>query len=238
MLAEPLGLNGREPSAATGDAVAAASGETAGSFENPLLDRLERASAAVVRGEKASLSGARGSGVIVGTGGTILTAGHVAVDKDGNPLSDLWILRNVPGRGSRFFKVVVRQVFGYGDNGRDLALLAVADGQEAEEPFLGLEIGHEPSTGAEVVASGFPLVFDRVYRWPLMRWGRVATSRFFYREAKVLVLDMTSIAGFSGAPVVDAQTGKLVAIIKGKATGNPQSDFCLATTVLRKDIEP
>lgn len=234
LLLGPAPLTGREPMTerpGTGDH------QEVEGVPAALIERIERATAVLVRGAEPTLDGARGTAVFVG-GARLLTAGHAAVDAEGAPLGDLWVLRNVPDRGSRFFKVEVERVFGDGENGRDLALLRVADGSTPEVPFPRLRIGGEPGTGARVITAGFPLVFDRVYRWPLLRFGWVASNRYHLRESKVIVLDLTSVGGFSGAPVVDRATGRLVAILKGKATGNPASDFCLATTVTAEDIKP
>ena len=83
---------------------------------------------------------------------------------------------------------------------------------------------------------GYPLVFDKVYRWPLFRFGRISSVKYFLRDSKVLVLDLTSASGFSGAPVIRRSDGKVLGVQKGGATGNKQADFSLATVITVADL--
>lgn len=205
---------------------------------SPTIQQLKAATAVLIHGSTPSLKGARGTACFLHEKGLLFTAAHGVLDKDGIPMKDLWILRNVAGLGGRFFKVSVLLTFGNGKEGRDLAILRIDPGQKPPQvPFPALPIGPQPVTGESVTIAGFPLVFDQVYRNPLFRKGWVSSTRFHLRDSKVLVLDVTSVGGFSGAPVVHSQTGDLMAIIKGQATGNPAGDFSLATTVYSEDLE-
>jgi len=203
----------------------------------PLFQKLEAVTCALVSGAEPTLENARATAFFIHEEGWLFTAGHAVIDAEARPLPNLWVLRNVEGTGSRYFRVEVAHLFGYGDTGRDLALLRIAEGQpDPVHPFPALEWGETAQAGDAILFAGFPLVFDQVYRWPLLRRGWVATTRYDYRQAEVLVLDAISAGGFSGAPVVD-ERGRLLAVLKGKATGNPDAGFCLATIVRKSDLE-
>lgn len=182
---------------------------------------------------KPDLGHVRGTAFLVGPRGLLATAAHVVLDENRRPIENLFILRPTPPTTTVSRVRVVRD-FG---PVRDLALLQM--NRKTEDPDLPFfEIGEGPRTGDEVFLAGFPLVFDKVYRWPLFRFGRISSVRYFLRESKVLVLDLTSAGGFSGAPVIRLSDGSVLAVQKGGATGNAQAGFSLATELNTKDLAP
>ncbi len=173
----------------------------------------------------------RGTAFLVGPRGLLVTAAHAVVGKDGEVLTDLFILRPTPPTTTASPVKVVRQF----PKGRDLALLQMdRKPKDPDLPFF--QVGADVRTGQNIVMAGYPLVFDRVYRWPLFRFGRVSSVRYFLRENKVLVLDLVSASGFSGAPVIRVSDGAVVGVQKGGATGNPDAGFSVATEISPEDL--
>jgi hypothetical protein len=185
---------------------------------------------AVAQG-KPEFGSVRGTAFLVGPRGLLATAAHVVTDPDGLPLENLFVLRPTPPNITASPAKVVRVFPG----GRDLALLQVArQPGDPDLPFF--EIGENAATGEDILMAGYPLVFDRVYRWPLFRFGRISSTRYFLRQSKVLVLDMVSADGFSGAPVVRVSDGRVIGVQKGGATGNAHAGFSVATEISPVDL--
>jgi S1-C subfamily serine protease len=183
---------------------------------------------------KPDLAHVRGSAFLIGPRGLLATADHVLGDLTGAELDEIFVLRPTPPTVTAS-KVTVVKRFKTGDSTRDLALLQIhRQPTDPDLPFF--EIADQPQVGEDVFLLGYPLVFDRVYRWPLFRFGRISSVKYFLKDSKVLVLDLTSASGFSGAPVVRRSDGKVLAVQKGGATGNKQADFSLATVLTAADL--
>ena len=183
---------------------------------------------------KPEFSNVRGSAFLIGPRGLLVTADHVIGDLTGDALNEIYILRPTPPTITKSKATLVKR-FKTGESTRDLAFLQIP--REAADPDLPFfEIAEKPQVGEDVFLLGFPLVFDKVYRWPLFRFGRISSVKYFLRDSKVLVLDLTSAAGFSGSPVVRQSDGKVLAVQKGGATGNKQADFSLATVLTADDL--
>ncbi len=183
---------------------------------------------------KPDLAHVRGSAFMIGPRGLLATADHVIGDLTGDGLNEVYVLRPTPPTLTASKATVVKR-FKSADSTRDLAFLQIArQAADADLPFF--EIGDKPQVGEEVFLLGYPLVFDRVYRWPLFRFGRVSSVKYFLKDSKVLVLDLTSVSGFSGAPLVRRSDGKVLGVQKGGATGNKQADFSLATVLTPADL--
>ena len=74
--------------------------------------------------------------------------------------------------------------------------------------------------GAEVLIAGFPsLEGGLTTRTPVYRRGIVASGEFGVRAGDAMVpmylLDLTGIPGFSGSPVVLADSGQVIAVVHG-----------------------
>lgn len=180
---------------------------------------------------KPDLAHVRGTAFLVGPRGLLATAEHVVLNEKREVIPDLFILRPTPPDTTASRVKVVKRF----ENGRDLALLQIA--RKPEDPDLPFfEIGETPRTGQEIFVAGYPLVFDKVYRWPLFRFGRIGSVRYFLRQSKVLVLDMISADGFSGSPVIRAADGKVLGVLKGGATGNAHAGFSIATELVVSDL--
>ncbi len=178
----------------------------------------------------------RGTAFLVGPRGLLATAQHVVVNDKGEPLPNLFILRPTPPNITASPAVVSRLVAREEKSTRDIAFLQVKR-SESDPDLPYFEIGADPGVGEQILTSGYPLVFDRVYRWPLFRFGRVSSTRYFLRDSKVLVLDMVSAGGFSGAPVIRMSDGRVLGVQKGGATGNPNAGFSIATEIRSKDVD-
>jgi hypothetical protein len=173
----------------------------------------------------------RGTAFLVGPRGLLATAEHVILDSKKQVIEDLFILRPTPPDTTASRVKVVKRF----ENGRDLALLQM--NRKPEDPDLPyFEIGDAPKTGSEIFMAGYPLVFDKVYRWPLFRFGRIGSVRYYLRQSKVLVLDMVSADGFSGSPVIRSSDGKVLGVQKGGATGNAYAGFSVATELSADDL--
>lgn len=176
-----------------------------------------------------------GTAFFISESGLMMTTGHSIQRNEAGEIRPLFVLVNSETNGAVFRPVQVVKVFGDGKEGRDLALLQI-ERKSPEEKFPYLELGEPVLTNEEIVVVGYPLVFDRVYRWPLFRWGRVASDRYHLRESKVYVLDMTSAPGFSGSPILRTDNGKVVAILKGRVVGNEKANFSTATELTEADF--
>ena len=189
--------------------------------------------AAVALG-KPDLSHVRGSAFLVGPKGLMVTADHVLGELTGDASNEIYVLRPTSPNLTICKASVVKRLK-TADSTRDLAFLQMARETDAPDlPFF--EIAENPQVGEEVFLLGYPLVFDRVYRWPLFRFGRVSSVKYFLKDSKVLVLDLTSANGFSGAPVVRRSDGKVLAVQKGGATGNKEANFSLGTVITLADL--
>jgi len=180
---------------------------------------------------KPDLAHVRGTAFLVGPRGLLATAGHVALNEKQEEIPDLFILRPTPPNTTASRVKVVKRF----ENGRDLVLLQM--NRKPDDPDLPhFEIGEAPKTGQEIFVAGYPLVFDKVYRWPLFRFGRIGSVRYFLRQSKVLVLDMISADGFSGSPLIRFADGKVLGVLKGGATGNAYAGFSVATELAASDL--
>ncbi len=183
---------------------------------------------------KPDLAHVRGTAFLVGPRGLLATADHLVDGLSDDDLKQLFILRPTPPTVTASKATLVKR-FKTGDSTRDLAFLQI--NRKPEDPDLPFfELAGEPQVGEEVFLLGYPLVFDKVYRWPLFRFGRISSVKYFLRDSKVLVLDLTSASGFSGAPVIRRSDGKVLGVQKGGATGNKQADFSLATVINTADL--
>lgn len=183
---------------------------------------------------KPDLAHVRGTAFLIGPRGLLATADHLVDSLSDEDLQQLFVLRPTPPTVTASKATLVKR-FKAGESTRDIAFLQIH--RKPEDPDLPFfELAGQAEVGEEVFLVGYPLVFDKVYRWPLFRFGRISSVKYFLRDSKVLVLDLTSASGFSGSPVIRKSDGKVLGVQKGGATGNKQADFSLATVLTTADL--
>ncbi len=194
-------------------------------------DRLEKAVVAICAGAP-KLERIQGSGFIASPDGLVVTAEHVITDKQGVAFERLFALRpHFPDVEIHELAIVSRHK---DRDGRDIAVLAIRD---APSEFESLPLGGKARAGQSVLVSGFPRIFDKIYAWPIVRTGAVASTRYVINGVSMLVLDLAATQGFSGAPVVDAAGGKVIGIINGRPEEDTDGVFSVATAVTEADLE-
>ena len=207
-------------------------------FPQEIIDQktsdLESAIVAICH-SKPDIKTIQGTGVIVTSSGIVVTADHVITDKEGNVFNYLFALRpNYPKVEP--FKLTVVKRFREGLKGRDIAILKIVSDQTSLDlPYI--PVGEKPEAGDSILIFGFPLVFHKVYMWPLFRSGIIASTRYAFEDSSLLVLDLGSVEGYSGSPVLSLKTLKVVGIFKGHSKDRPETDFSVATLLENNDIQ-
>lgn len=180
-----------------------------------------------------------GTGFLVSDDGLVVTAGHVALDKDNNPEKNLWSRRRIAEAQREDTKVVIVKVPGPTGNGRDIALLRMDPKPKTPLPYLRRR--PPPRAGAEVLIAGFPLVFDKPYDRLLLRRGIVASTDFSAAGGSILVPDLDAVEGFSGGPVVDVSPSSsfgVVGVVRGDAKPHPETHSGVAEILRDSDLIP
>ena len=176
-----------------------------------------------------------GTGFIVASKGIIVTADHVITDKEGRVFNRLFALRPDYPEVEPLQLAVVKR-FRKGLKGRDIAILKiVSDSSRSNLPYI--PVGEKPAIGDRVLIVGFPLVFNKVYSWPLFRSGIVASTRYNVDNSSILLLDLPPVNGYSGSPVISLKTLKVVGIYKGHSKDHPQANFSVATILEKCDVQ-
>jgi len=166
----------------------------------------------------------------------VVTADHVITDETsgGKPYPKLFAQR-FTGTSFETSELVVVKRMREGNTGRDIAVLQM----RAPPPNLPyLRIAEQVTLGGDVLIAGFPLVFDKPYPHPLIRHGVIASTRYRYEGAAVLVLDLTSVSGYSGSPVVRLPEGDVVGVFRGSSADHPDADFSVAFVLTSDDLRP
>lgn len=185
---------------------------------------------------KPQIANAVGTGFIADPAGSVITADHVIFDEEAEkPYERLYAIR-FTGEKHRYFRLIVAHRYRDGTKGCDLALLRPASPPDFDLPHL--DVGQAPAIGGEVLIAGFPLIFDKVYLHPLIRRGAVASTRYSYQGHSVLILDLPSVPGFSGSPVVNLTTGKVSAVLRGPPKKRRNTGFSVATLIDDVDLRP
>jgi S1-C subfamily serine protease len=204
-------------------------------LEDKGTSKLEEAVLAICH-SKPSLKNIAGTGFIATPTGLIITADHVITDSKGQVFKKLFALRPKHPEVEPFVLKVLKR-FRKGLKGRDIAILKiVSDPLVSNFPYI--PIGGKVEAGDPILIVGFPLVFEKVNIWPFFRTGIVASTRYKYEESAVLILDLGSIPGYSGSPVISMKTQEAVGVFKGHPEERPQTDFAIATTVNQNDVQP
>jgi S1-C subfamily serine protease len=194
-------------------------------------DALERAVVAICAGAPV-LERIQGSGFIATPDGLVVTAEHVITNKEGRPFRRLFALRPAYPE-VEIHELVILSRHKAAD-GRDIAILAM---RESPTGLQSLPLGSNAQAGESVLVSGFPRIFDKIYAWPIVRGGAVASTRFVVNGVAMLVLDLAATQGFSGAPVVEAAGGTVIGIVNGRPEEGTDREFSVATPVRQADLD-
>jgi S1-C subfamily serine protease len=197
---------------------------------------IERSVVAIC-GYRAEPQQIRGSGFFVASDGTIVTADHVIVDRKQNrvidPLYCIW-----PDHPQTLiFPLRVVRRFTEERDGKDVAILRIAsEGVSGRFPFL--RISEACEIGDRILIAGFPDAFGKGKFWPLFRQGMVASTRYGLENssARAAILDLRSVPGFSGSPVIDLRHGAVIGVFTGSPRFAPDSDFSVATLLQTADL--
>lgn len=177
-----------------------------------------------------------GTGFIATKSGLVVTADHVIFDEQKNRVYKNLFCSWPTYPEPIWFRLSITKRFKQGAKGRDIALLQIIpDSRVKSYPFL--EIGDEFEIGDPVLVIGFPLVFERIYHWPLFRRGIIASTRYKYQDSRVIVLDLPAVDGYSGSPVINLRNKKVVGIIKGGSAQRNGADFSVAVVIEKTDLK-
>jgi len=176
-----------------------------------------------------------GTGFVVSTNGLVVTADHIVLnEKTGTLQEPIFAIWNL-GMELRTVRMKVSHRFKQGTSGRDLAILEPVTPSRIGSSHL--DIGSTAIVGDGVIIAGYPLVWDRVKPYPLLRRGSIASTKYDSDGDRVLVLDLPSLKGYSGSPVVDANTGLVVGVLS-RAPKRPETGFSLAYVITSADLRP
>ena len=177
-----------------------------------------------------------GTGFIATKHGLVVTADHVIFNEQKNRVYKNLFCSWPTYPEPLWFRLSITQRFKQGAKGRDIALLQIMpDSRVKSYPFL--EIGDEFEIGDPVLITGFPLVFEKIYHWPLFRRGIIASTRYKYQDSRVIVLDLPAVDGYSGSPVFNLRTKKVVGILKGGSAQRKGTDFSVAIVIEKTDLK-
>lgn len=208
----------------------AAAGETAVST----LSEIERTIVAICHTEP-SLTNLTGTGFIASSEGLIITADHVIHNRRGELYDRIFCIKpEYPGYQKYELNLVKR--LRYRQRGKDIAILKIKTEENTKSlPFL--SVGETAEIGQSVLVAGFPYAFKAIYVWPLFRKGTVSSIRYKYENAAIIILDLKSLEGYSGAPIIALENMKVIGIMKGKNIMSPLGDFSVATPIDPTDIK-
>jgi S1-C subfamily serine protease len=177
-----------------------------------------------------------GTGFIVTKHGLVVTADHVIFNEQKNRVYKNLFCSWPTYPEPLWFRLSITKRFKQGAKGRDIALLQILpDSRVKSYPFL--EIGDEFEIGDPVLITGFPLVFEKIYHWPLFRRGIIASTRYKYQDSRVIVLDLPAVDGYSGSPVFNLKNKKVVGIIKGGSAQRKGTGFSVAIVIEKTDLK-
>lgn len=176
-----------------------------------------------------------GTGFIYNSSGLVITADHVITDDKGNIHNKLMCIRPMYPN-VEYYDLKILKRFREGLKGRDIALLQmnINDTLSNVNKF---SISDTAKINEEVLIVGFPLIFDKVYIWPILRKGIVSSTRYNYQNSKILLLDLASVSGFSGSPIISLNSRTIIGVLAGKSKMNPTSDFSVGTKLFKMDID-
>jgi S1-C subfamily serine protease len=180
-----------------------------------------------------------GTGFLVDRKCVVATAKHILQDVNRDNL--VVRLRN-PSNRERVLTLPVTPLFE--DPSKDLAFLRVAalpgSGRcplaEVRPIALAASPDRDRLTGAPVLLAGFPVLEGEQPRdVAILRHGYVASAELEWEGRSMLLLDLTGVPGFSGAPVVQRSTGEVIGVVFGPGRTQRQYDLNWATPISRDD---
>ena len=182
----------------------------------------------------------RGSGFLVDARCTVVTARHVVEDAQAERLMVGLPVAGEPGRTRTY---PARPIHLH--DSLDLAFLRITgipgeDGcASAGLPQLSLAEGIGADlAGEEVVLAGFPMLEGNVPRSvPILRFGHLASAELQARGESMLLLDLSSTPGFSGAPVILRRSGEVIGVVFGPGRTGRQYGFNWATPITKADYD-
>jgi len=177
-----------------------------------------------------------GTGFIITKKGLVVTADHVIFDEQKDRVHRNLFCSWPSYPEPLWFRVSISKRFKQGAKGRDIALLQIVNDKRSK-PYPFLEIGDDFEIGDPVLITGFPLVFEKIYHWPLFRRGIIASTRYKHQNSRVIVLDLPAADGYSGSPVFNLRSRKVVGIIKGGSAQRKGAGFSVAVVIEKKDLE-
>lgn len=183
-----------------------------------------------------------GSGFLVDRECTVATALHIL---EGIP-SDSVVVRFLdPDDADAVRTYATRIVFQ--DSERDIALLRFGPPRNAKRlcrsdsfrPFPLIEAWDRRAlTGESVFVVGFPALEGAPPRdVPIVRRGIVASAELEWEGRSMLLLDLTGVPGFSGAPVILERSGQVIGMIYGPGRTQRRYDLEWATPFSRPEYE-
>lgn len=183
-----------------------------------------------------------GTGFVVDRGCLVVTARHLLQDV---PSDRLVVRFEHPTEPESILTFNARVAFSDAD--RDLAYLSVVELPGGGSPCtpgglvplpVAARIEADSIGGADVLILGFPaLEGEQPREVPIVRRGIVASAELSWGGRRMLLLDLTGIPGFSGAPVVLRETGEVIGVVFGPGRTRREYDLEWATPITRDDLK-
>ena len=183
-----------------------------------------------------------GTGFLAGKRCTVVTAKHLLQDVPPDRLIVRFENPADPGSALTFHARATGS-----DPERDLTYLTLAELPGGGDPCaagalrplpLAEEIGPRGLAGADVLLLGFPaLEGEQPREVPIVRRGSIASAELSWSGKPMLLLDLTGVPGFSGAPVVLSATGQVVGVVFGPGRTQREYDLEWATPITRRDLK-
>lgn len=179
----------------------------------------------------------RASGFLIRDDGLVATADHVIYDENRQEVySPLYCLRYSETDEKEVFPIRIVKRFREKTFGKDLAILRI-EVDDSAKVFPYVDIEGTCEAGDPILVAGFPKVFKSPRKPPLLRRGIISSTRYNYDKGiKALVMDLTPVSGYSGSPVVNLKTGKVIGVYKGHPRKQEISDFSIATVISKEDF--
>jgi len=90
--------------------------------------------------------------------------------------------------------------------------------------------------GEPVLLPGYPLIEGEPPGTPVLRRGHVSSAELEWEGHPMLLLDLVSAPGLSGAPVILERTGEVVGVLFGSGLTPRDYDLTWATPIVRADL--
>ncbi len=180
-----------------------------------------------------------GTGFLVDDRCTIATAKHILR----NVPDDEILIRMHDPEGDGLVTAPATQIYASAD--RDLSFLKVrtppgqrcSSGDIVASPLAG-RFDPDALNGKEVRILGYPVLEgDQPRDVAIVKQGIVASAELEWDGEPMLLLDLTGVPGFSGAPVILQETGEVIGVVFGPGRTERQYDLEWATPITVDDAE-